>query len=600
MANERNSENAMTDAVHEVPVLIVGAGPAGLAATLLLKQYGIEALTVNRYGWTANTPRAHYQNQRAIEILRELKLEDEVMATGMAPDLARNVVWTETLAGVEFARIQTCMAERQDDYRRASPCESSNIAQCLLEPIMARAALERGASIRWQHEFVDLVQDENGVTATIEDRVDGRRYEVRAKYVIGADGARSRVAQTLGVQHEGQEGWAAAVNVWFKADLTKYCAYRPGILYWTNRPGLDFWVGSGGFINVRPWNEWVMSFMYDPAQGMPDLAPEALVERVRTLVGDPALDVEVLAASPWQMNALVADRMCVGRVFLAGDAVHRHPPSGGLGSNTSMQDAYNLAWKLAAVLKGEAGAALLDSYETERLPVARKVVARSMQNIDYFVEVAKALGFRPGQTADEGWRAWEGLAAPTGEGAQRREALSAALALQRYHFAAHGTELGTRYLAGALVAAQTDEDGERDAGVESSGIDGELHYVPRARAGSHLPHAWIERQADRRRMSTLDACGSGRFTLLVGHAGAGWRAAAASVSAATGLTLDVVEIGTGLEYRDVENAWHALSETGDDGCLLVRPDKVVAWHSAGLASDPARELERVVRAVLAR
>jgi len=585
----------MVEAVLEVPVLIVGAGPAGLAATLLLEQYGIEALTVNRYGWTANTPRAHYQNQRAIEILRELKLEDEVMAAGMPPALARNVVWTETLAGVEFARIQTYMADRQDDYRRASPCESSNVAQCLLEPIMARAALARGASIRWKHEFVDLVQDEKGVTATIEDRVDGRRYQVRAKYVIGADGARSRVAETLGVTHEGQEGWAAAVNVWFKADLTQYCAHRPGILYWTNRPGLDFWVGSGGFINVRPWNEWVMSFMYDPAEGMPDLSHDALVERVRTLVGDPELEVEVLAASPWQMNALVADRMCVGRVFLAGDAVHRHPPSGGLGSNTSMQDAYNLAWKLAAVLKGEAGVALLDSYEMERLPVARKVVARSMQNIDYFVEVAKALGFRPGQTADEGWRAWEGLAAPTGEGAQRREALSAALALQRYHFAAHGTELGTRYLSGALVDPQSGESDESDAG-----IDCELHYVPRARAGSYLPHAWLERRADRRRMSTLDACRGGRFTLLVGHAGAAWRAAAASVAAAAGVPLDVIEIGIGLEYHDVENTWQALRESGDDGCVLVRPDKVVAWRSAGLASDPTRELERVVRAVLAR
>ena len=581
-----------SETMLEVPVLIVGTGPAGLTAALLLRQYGIEALTINRYGWTANTPRAHYQNQRSIEILRELGIEAEVAAAGMPPELTQSVVWTETLAGTEFARIPMYVSARVDAYRRASPCESSNIAQSILEPIMAQAAMARGVNIRWKHEFIELTQDDAGVIANIEDTVDGRRYKVRAQYVIGADGARSRVADSLGIRHHGRAGWGAAVNVWFKADLTKYCAHRPGILYWTNRPGIDFWLGSGCFINVRPWNEWVMSFMYDPSQGEPDLSAATMIERVRTLVGDLNLAVEVLATNPWQMNALVAESVRVDRVFLVGDAVHRHPPSGGLGSNTSMQDAYNLAWKLTAVLKGEAGDGLLDSYEPERLPVGRKIVERSMQNIEYFVEVAKALGFRPGQTAEEGWSAWEQLGEPTNEGAQRREALSAALELQQYHFAAHGTELNTCYSEGALVASTADAEY-----THVGDIDQELHYVPTTRAGAHLPHAWLSRGQEC--VSTLDICSPGRFTLLVGHVSDAWRVAAASATVATGVPLDVVGIGIGLEWRDVDDNWRALRECGDDGCLLVRPDKVVAWRSRGAVSDPARELERVIRSVLA-
>ncbi|MBB3177994.1 FAD-dependent monooxygenase [Variovorax sp. Sphag1AA] len=576
------------EASIEVPVLVVGAGPAGLTAALALRQYGVDAVVVNRHGWTANTPRAHYQNQRAIEILRELGLEQQVVAAGMPEALARNVVWAETLAGVEYARVPTYMAARTDAYRRASPCPSVNVAQHLMEPILARAAMERGAKIRWGHEFTGLTQDASGVVARILDRAEERSYAIRAQYVIGADGARSKVAEALGVAHEGPAGWGAAVNVWFRADLARYCAHRPGILYWTNRPGADFWVGSGGFINVQPWNEWVLSFMYDPAHGQPDLSNEAMATRVRTLVGDADLKVEVLAVSPWQMNAQVAQRMTSGRVFLAGDAAHRHPPSGALGSNTSMQDGYNLAWKLAAVLRGEAGEGLLASYEDERLPVARAIVSRSMQNIEIFQEVAAAIGFAHGQSEEAGWGAHAELAAS----AAKREALRTALERQQHHFGAHGFELNVRYEKGALV-----DDGSVDARAE---IDTAIHHVPSTRPGAHLPHAWLARGpgAHSEQRSTLDICRLGRWTLLVGHDGAAWREAARRVADALAVALDVAGIGIGLDWRDVNDDWCALRGTGDDGCLLVRPDKVVAWRSVAMPTDPFEALQRVLRQLL--
>lgn len=184
------------------------------------------------------------------------------------------------------------------------------------------------------------------------------------------------MAEAAGLTLSGKAGWAGAVNTWFRADLSRYCAHRPGVLYITSQPGDRFWLGSGVFVNVRPWNEWVLSFMYDPAAGEPDLSAATLTARIRDLVGDPALAVELLSANPWQMNAQVADTMRSGRVFIAGDAAHRHPPTSGLGSNTSIQDAYNLAWKLKLVLDGTAGAGLLDSYDQERRPVARQVIER--------------------------------------------------------------------------------------------------------------------------------------------------------------------------------------------------------------------------------
>lgn len=582
----------MTSSLLRTPVLIVGAGPAGLTASLLLQRYGIESVTVNRFGWTAHTPRAHYQNQRSLEILRELGLEEPVVAAGLPEALAANVVWTETLAGVEYARIPTYMAARVDAYRRASPCPSSNIAQTLLEPIMAKAALERGARIRWSHELLALEQDAQGVTAEVLDRAEDRRYRIRADYLIGADGARSVVADQLGIRHRGPAGWAAAVNVWFKADLARYCAHRPGILYWTNRPGANFWVGSGGFINVKPWNEWVLSFMYDPSAGQPDLAPAAMAARIRQLVGDEELAVEVLSVNPWQMNAQVAERMGTGRAFIAGDAAHRHPPSGALGSNTSMQDSYNLAWKIAAVLQGHAGPALLDSYDRERRPVAAAIVERSMANIEIFKEVAAAIGFSGEQTAAQGWESFHALARPGDDGQARRHALRRALQRQQYHFGALGFEMGVHYAEGALVPD------DAAAAALPAGHDPLLDYVPDARPGAHLPHVWLRPTPTGPRRSTLDICRPGRMTLLVGHGGAAWRYAAAEVAAALQVPLDVVAIGIGLDWTDIDDDWAELSGTGDDGCLLVRPDKVVAWRRRGAAAAPL--LHDVMCRVLAR
>lgn len=181
---------------------------------------------------------------------------------------------------------------------------------------------------------------------------------------------------------EGETGLGYAVNVWFEADLTKCREHRPGTLFFSMQPGRDFWLGSGTFITVRPWDEWVLIVMYDPAVEQIDLGEDAMMERVRKNIGDDSVKIRIKNISQWQINHVLAETYRKGRVFLVGDAAHRHPPANGLGSDTSVQDPFNLVWKLAAVLRGQNSDALLDSYDAERRPVGRQVIDRAMASVE--------------------------------------------------------------------------------------------------------------------------------------------------------------------------------------------------------------------------
>src|SRR5437016_3658889 len=404
----------------------------------------------------------------------------------------------------------------------------------LATSLLVAAIIEAGVcDLRFNHEFLELRQDDSGVTATIRDRSAGQDLTVRSQYLVGADGGRSRVLDQAGLTVEGDAGLAEAANIWFAADLTRYLSYRPGVLYWNVSPGTDFMVGAGTLICHKPWSEFVMVIMYDPNRETISDREDYLVGRVHKVIGDSSVEVTLKGFALWQINAQVAPRYSAGRVLCMGDAVHRHPPTNGLGLNTSIADAFNLAWKLALVLDGRAAPSLLETYSAERQPVGRQVVDRAITSVGEMAAIPSALGFAPGQSESEGWAALAGLYAPGEEGVRRRKALRDAIELTNYQFNAHNVEVGYRYRAGAIVPDGTSEP--------ASNRDSQLYYQPTTWSGAHLPHAWIER--DRTLISTLDLVNGTDFALLTGIGGEPWIEAAQAATQHTGIGIDVHIIG---------------------------------------------------------
>ncbi len=582
----------MTPAL-ETDVLVIGSGPAGAAAALFLATYGVEHLVITKYRWTANTPRAHITNQRTVEVLRDMGIEQDVRRLGTPQHLMGDTVFCTSLVGDEIGRVRTwgTHPQRQADYRTASPVEHCDLPQTLLEPMLVGHAAERGSRVRFDTEYVSLVQDEDGVTVTVRDRVSGHEYLVRARYVLGADGGRSRVAQDVGLPFEGQMDVAGSMNIVFHADLTRFVEHRPSVLYWVLQPGSDIGgIGMGLVRMVRPWDEWLVVWGYD-ISGPPPEVDEAMATRiVHDLVGDDTVPVTIRSTSLWGNNKMYATRYRAGRVFCLGDAVHRHPPSNGLGSNTSIQDSYNLAWKLAMVLRGEAGAGLLDSYDAERAPVGRQIVLRANKSIEEFGPIFDALGFT--DTSDPALMAehMRARADDTPAAAAQRAALRAALELKDYEFNAHGVELGQRYASAAVVP---------DGSPEPAYVrDPELYYQATTWPGARLPHVWLGR--DGHKVSTHDVTGKGRFTLLTGISGQRWAAAAEHAGRTLGIELAAHVIGPGRGLTDLYDDWSRMREVEEAGCVLVRPDAHVAWRSATLVADPEAALVEVLSAVLAR
>lgn len=579
--------------IVETEVLIVGSGPSGSAAALALSTYGIPNIMVTKYRWTANTPRAHITNQRAMEFFRDMGVEDEVKLLATPHELIGDTVFCSSIAGEEFGRLLSwgTSPQRHADYESASPTLNCDMPQNLLEPILVRNATVRGTQSRFSTEYLSHEQDETGVTTTVQDRLTGTRYQIRSKYLIGADGARSKVAADIGLPYEGQMDIAGSMNITFKADLESLVGHRPSVLYWVVQPGANVGgIGAGLVRMVRTWDEWLIVWGYDIDQPAPEVDYESAQEVVFQLLGTRDIAVEITGTSLWGNNEMFATRLQSGRVFCVGDAIHRHPPSNGLGSNTSVQDSYNLAWKLAAVSRGQAGADLLDTYSVERAPVARQIVTRANQSSREYGGFFDALGVTAAENEEQMIAAIEERKLDTPAGRARREALRQAIELKNYEFNAHGVELGQFYESSAVIS--------EPAGRPAPARDPELYYQPSTVPGSPLPHAWLG--DSEHKWSTLDLAPSTRFTIFTGVAGQPWAEAVSAVQAELGVELGAVVVGPGREVEDLYFEWARLREIEEDGVLLVRPDKIIAWRSMSRVDDPAAALVAALRAVLSR
>jgi 2,4-dichlorophenol 6-monooxygenase len=566
----------------ETDVLIVGSGPAGSAAALALSTYGIRNMLVTKYRWLADTPRAHISNQRTMEVLRDLGVEEEAAARGAPQELMGHTVFCTSLAGEELGRLHSwgTHPSRQADYDLASPSKMCDVPQTLMEPILFGNACARGTRARFDTEYLSLVQDADGVTAQVRDRISGAEYAIRAKYLVGADGGRSKVAEDIGLPFEGRMGVAGSMNIVFEADLSRYVAHRPSVLYWVLQPGSHIGgIGMGLVRMVRPWNEWLIVWGYDINEAPPAVDDAEATRIARNLIGDQTIPIKIRSTSVWTVNHMYASRYSAGRVFCMGDAVHRHPPSNGLGSNTSIQDAYNLAWKLAYVLKGQADPSLLDTYDAERAPVGRQIVTRANKSIEEFGPIFRALGMVP--TGGDAGLTIDSRKENTPTAEQQRAALRQAIDQKSYEFNCHGVEMNQRYASAAVLTDGTPEPDFRRCR--------ELYYQATSWPGARLPHAWLRRTTDDTKVSSLDLAGKGRFVLLTGIAGEEvWPDAAKSVADNYGVELEAIVIGPGRAFDDPYGDWAALREVPEAGCVLVRPDMHIAWRTVETAAAAER------------
>ncbi|WP_299826395.1 FAD-dependent monooxygenase [uncultured Roseobacter sp.] len=577
-------------------VLIIGTGPAGSSTAALLSTYGVENMIINRYRWLANTPRAHITNQRTMEVLRDLghDVEDEAYMFAAEQELMGENVFCESLVGEEIGRMKSWGTHplSKAEHLLSSPTFMNDLPQTFMEPLLFKTACQRGTQARMSTEYLSHVQDADGVTTTCLDRLTGKEVTIRSKYLVGADGGNSLVADHIDLPFEGQMGVGGSMNILFKADLSKYVAHRPSVLYWVVQPGADVGgIGMGLVRMVRPWNEWLIVWGYDVNQPPPDVDDAFATKVVRDLVGDPDLEVDITSWSTWTVNNYYATHLQKDRVFCMGDAIHRHPPSNGLGSNTSIQDAFNLAWKIAAVLKGQAGDALLETYSVERAPVAKQIVTRANQSIGEFGPIFEALGLTESNDPETMQKNLEARCDSTPEAETQRAAIREAIAFKKYEFDAHGVEMNQRYKSGAVVT-----DGQMEPDFA---LDADLHYQPTTWPGARIPHAWLfDREGNKH--STLDLAGHGVFTLFTGLGGKRWVDALTEIGKEMGIDVEAHVVGPRQTYVDHVGDWARAREVSDAGCIVTRPDQHVCWRHDGLADDPKSELRRVFTQILAK
>ena len=444
--------------------------------------------------------------------------------------------------------------------------------------------------IRFFHEVTALEEVDDGVIATVTDLADKRTYEIEARYVLGCDGGRT-VGRLAGIELEGLLEVGRTATVHLAADLSEWAKETDVLLRWVFCPANAKLVVLAPMGPTR-WGgeseEWVVHVTYDLEDQRP-FDDAAVLEDVRNAlgIGDHPLDVKLITR--WTISGVLADRFRSGRIFVVGDAAHRHPPTGGLGLVSAIHDAQNLCWKLTLVLRGMADEDLLDTYEAERRPVDARNVQRSLENALGYAVMAQAMGVDDvNATTEERWARLARLWSSAPEDAEHRRNVRDLMAVQSQEFHEHDVEYGYHHRSTAVVDDGSPEPPERDFRM----------FFPSTRPGCPLPHAWVE-DDDFCRFSTLELVSVDRFALLAGERGEPWRDAANVVAAEFGVQIDAWCIGHASgDLRDPRLRFERVREFGPEGAILVRPDRCIAFRSMGAVGDPVRVLRAALTRVL--
>jgi 2-polyprenyl-6-methoxyphenol hydroxylase-like FAD-dependent oxidoreductase len=530
---------------HETPVLVVGGSLVGMFAAALLARHGVPPLVVERHPGSAIHPRAAMIYQRTMEIIRALGIEEPVRQESyrrFEPDGA--IMSVESIAGNELNWDIPTLNEFVKDL---SPAERLFITQNALEPMLGPRARALGADIRFNTELVSFAPDPDGVSAVIRDRATRKETRVRAAYLIGADGNRSLVRQQLGIQMRGRGVLSKSITIYFRADIGPLMRGRNlSVIMVRNQTFRGF------FRLEKPFESafLVVNSIGDPQAPVSDTWTLSEAECLALVKSGLGVDTPVTIDSiqKWECMADVADRFRDGRVFLAGDAAHLMPPYGGFGGNTGIQDAQNLAWKLALVLKGRAAPSLLDTYEQERRPVAAMTAEQA--HTRYVMRGAPHL-------------------MPNG--------------ITPFINDAH-IDLGYRYRSSAIFTESDD--------------DGALTEDPRqmrGRPGTRLPHVMLEREGAR--VSSVDLVDGG-FALFTGPEGTAWAEASSYVARDAGVDCRILQAGRGV--NDPDGSLCEALGISPSGAVLVRPDGVVAWRAVASDAAAPATMARVFEAMQGR
>jgi putative polyketide hydroxylase len=533
------------------PVLIVGAGAAGLSASALLAHHGVQSLLVEKRREIFVYPKARNLTFRSLEIFRRLGVEPEINA--VAENLSSMIGKTTLSSAGETAVFDSDSFFPSSDGLSPEPF-GRYCPQSKLEPILLAETRRRGSLAHYGAELVSVAEDDTGVVATVKDLDSGESSVVHAAYLIAADGTHSPIRRQLNIATSGLGQLPIfLVFIYFRAPWRQFVpSLGDGDTVQISNPDVN------GIFVVAQGDLGVFMTTYFPSHGetVDQFTPQRCREMLLKAVGT-EIDLEIVDVAPWQPYEQVAEQFRCGRVFLVGDSAHTMPPLKGGGANTAIASAHNLAWKIAAVLKGTAGTELLETYPAERHPVAGFAAHQSI--------TGPSASFLP-----------------LGD---NRPTLSAEEDLPLFYMVA-----GYKYRSAAVV---TDEPAALDPDVVQL-VDGE---ELRGEPGTRVPHVWVRH--DGARVSTLDLLGTD-FTLFTGSAGAPWVSAADAVSAAFGVPIDVHSIGPDGDACDEDGRWGRLTGLAPDGALLVRPDDFIGWRAEALPESPEGQLRQVLCQILAR
>lgn len=508
-------------------------------------------MLVERHAGTSTHPRGRGNNVRTMEIFRTAGLEPRIRRAAAALAGNEGVLQVSTLSGQQRRWIIRDISAGMD----ISQVSSSNWCLCSqndLEPVLLAHARGQGGDIRFGTEMLSFTQDRDGVRAEMRHRDTGETCTVNADFLVAADGPRSPVRKSLEIGQSGPGELFHNVSVTFRSKKLKDCLgeKRFVVCYITDPQG------EGALLPVDNEEHWVIHVPWSPDSGetLEDFTDERCAAHIRAAAGIPDIDVEITGKAPWHASSRVADSYGKGRVFLAGDSAHEMPPTGAFGSNTGIQDAHNLAWKLAAVLRGWADMPLLDSYQQERRPTAVATIERAcLQAVE-----EQHPGFSPA----------------AGRNDDPADLMTVALCY--------------RYASNAVLGVSP----QRPVVPDVFELGGE--------PGTRAPHMWVTR--DGVRISTLDLY-ERSFVVLSGPRGQAWRNAAEKASETLGVPVEAYAVGNGgdcdlVPEPDADWAkWHGAAE---DGAVLVRPDGYVAWRAHAEMPHADRLLTQVLRTVLRR